>query len=91
MSPSLGISWQFSGKDSAFPAEGPGLIPGQEMRISHATGHGQKTKQKQNSKVKCPVLTHPKREKGTIKGDWGQQIVSLESLEATSTSGCVLQ
>ena len=54
MSPSLGIPLWLSGKDSAFPAEGPGLIPGQGTRILQPMGHGQKTKQ--NSKIKCP---HP--------------------------------
>ena len=67
MSPSLGISWQFSRKDSAFPAEGPGLIPGQETRISHATGHGQKnkTKTKLQSKMSHPYSS--KKRKGNNK------------------------
>ena len=78
MSPSLGIPWSFSGKDSTFPAEGPGSIPGQGSKISQATGHGQKTREKQNSQYKmAPSLIIQKRERGVIEGDWGQQMVSF--------------
>ena len=41
----FGLSWWSSGYDFTFQCRGTSSIPGREIKIPHATCHGQKTKQ----------------------------------------------